>query len=68
MQADLSSRNIIGESSELGCEGIAAILSAADRLQVVCGVHDGPSVIRSGPVLGPDLAAEGLLTPHSRTV
>ena len=34
MQAVLSSRNIIGENSALECEGIVAIHSASDRLQV----------------------------------
>ena len=59
MQAVLSSRNIIGESSALECEGIAAILSAADHLQVVRGVHDGPSVIRSGARSWPGLGGGG---------
>jgi two-component system response regulator NreC len=55
MQAVLSSRIIIGESNALECEGIAAILSAAERLQVIRKVHDGPSVIRSVVALDPDV-------------
>jgi DNA-binding NarL/FixJ family response regulator len=55
MQAVLSSRIIIGESNALECEGLAAILSSTDKLQVVRKVHDGPSVIRSVAALDPDI-------------
>lgn len=51
----IRSRIVIGESNHLECEGIAAILSSVDQMQVVRKVHDGPSVIRSVAALDPDL-------------